>query len=332
MKKAIKGLYKVLALAAVLCVMVSCTPGKTNPASGGQSSGKSAASADGSAGVNPESQMKSEETNMTNSLTESAVKSGTGASSKKAESSGPQASQGAASSGAKNITVGGRKYSLTFEDDFSGTSLDLSKWSRCPQWERADKNTWRNNRVKLDGKGSLVLEAGKDGEVYSSGAVRTHSKFDQVYGYYEIRCRLQQTTGFWSAFWLMGYEVGKVGDGGKDGAEIDIFESFDKPGSQINHGVHWDGYEADHKSEAKAVTVPGIYEGWHTFALEWTKTAYIFYIDGVETWRTDAGGICETPLYVKVSTEVGFWAGQMQESDPLPNLLVDYVRVYQAAD
>jgi len=72
--------------------------------------------------------------------------------------------------------------------------------------------------------------------------------------------------GFWGTFWLMGYGVGKVGSGGKDGAEIDIFEFFDQPGSQINHGVHWDGYEADYKSEAKAVTVPDIYEGWHTCA------------------------------------------------------------------
>ena len=60
--------------------------------------------------------------------------------------------------------------------------------------------------------------------------------------------------------------VNAVGDEGRDGTEIDIME---KPwlDDRVQHTLHWDGYGKDHKSEGKVVKVPGVMEGFHTFAL-----------------------------------------------------------------
>jgi hypothetical protein len=62
--------------------------------------------------------------------------------------------------------------------------------------------------------------------------------------------------------------VGRVGNEGRDGTEIDIME---KPwlDDRVQHTFHWDGYGKAHKSEGKVVKVPGMMEGFHTFAIWW---------------------------------------------------------------
>ena len=78
-------------------------------------------------------------------------------------------------------------------------------------------------------------------------------------------------------------------------------------------------------------------DGWHTFSVWWKPDEYVFYVDGNETWRTTAGGVCQVPLYIKLSDEVGDWSDDVAERKPpgairrakLPDeFLVDYVRVY----
>jgi beta-glucanase (GH16 family) len=71
-----------------------------------------------------------------------------------------------------------------------------------------------------------------------------------------------------------------------------------------------------HKSEGKVVKVPGVMEGFHTFGLLWTPDEYIFYVDGKETWRSKAGGVCQVPQYMLLSDEIGSWAGDITEVMP----------------
>ena len=76
-----------------------------------------------------------------------------------------------------------------------------------------------------------------------------------------------------------------------------------------------------------------VYDGrFHTFGLLWTKKEYVFYIDGKESWRTDAKkalGTCEEPLYIKVTSETGSWTGA-PDASKLPDFIrADYVRVWE---
>ena len=137
-------------------------------------------------------------------------------------------------------------------------------------------------------------------------------------------CRSSRATGRRSGSTI---GVGKIGDDGRDGTEIDIME---KPwrDDRVQHALHWDGYGKEHKSEGKVANVPGVMEGWHTFALLWKPDEYVFYVDGKETWRTDAGGVCQVPLYIKLSDEIGDWAGDIKKAELPDKFLVDYVRVY----
>ncbi|MHB8969578.1 MAG: glycoside hydrolase family 16 protein [Pirellulaceae bacterium] len=110
-------------------------------------------------------------------------------------------------------------------------------------------------------------------------------------------------------------------------SEIDIME---KPwlDDRINCALHWDGYEKDHKSTGTVVKVPGVMEGFHTFGLWWKADEYVFYVDGQETWRTSAGGVSQAAEYIKLSDEIGDWAGDIKKAEVPDQFLVDYVRVY----
>ena len=125
--------------------------------------------------------------------------------------------------------------------------------------------------------------------------------------------------------------VGKVGDGGRDGTEIDIME---KPwrDDRTTQNLHWDGYGKDHKSAGLQFSVPGLNEGFHTFGLYWTPEEYVFYVDGLETWRTSAGGVSQVPEWAKLTEEIGKWGGDIAQASLPDYFTVDYVRVYDVVD
>ncbi|MBR5121835.1 MAG: glycoside hydrolase family 16 protein [Oscillospiraceae bacterium] len=240
------------------------------------------------------------------------------------------------------IELEGVKYKLTFFDDFVGTDIDLTKWSRCPEWPRQNVGGyWDDDMITVEDGNLVITSALKKDGTPISGAIRSKEKFEQAKGYFEIRAKLQTTTGFWGAFWLMCEEQRFAGGGGangtaKDGAEIDIFESCNVPLWEINHAIHYDGYGQGRGSVTKTVTSRAAYDGdFHTFSLLWTDTAYVWYIDGEETFRVDVNssnypGACEVPCFMKISSEFGTWAWSYDAKDLPDAWYVDYVKVYSS--
>ncbi|MBN2414135.1 glycoside hydrolase family 16 protein [candidate division KSB1 bacterium] len=238
---------------------------------------------------------------------------------------------------------------LTWGDEFNGTGEpDNDKWDR-PEYNRRNNDDgpdgwWLKEDSYLDGEGNLVIRAKKinnrnyDKDVfdYSTGAVRSFGKFEQKFGKFQIRCKLPTQPGWWVAFWLMSPSQGNVDGTGEDGTEIDIMEGFGWT-DQINQALHWDGYGDAHQSDAKKVTLQGIREGYHVYTLEWYAGEYVFYVDSLETWRTNAGGVSKVPAYVKITGELStepwaineYWASDPKRSIFPDYFLVDYVRVYE---
>ena len=225
----------------------------------------------------------------------------------------------------------GRVWKLAWSDEFDGDTLDGAKWD-VPECRRRDA-FWSSRAVSLDGEGRLRIRALREGDDYYDACVRTRGRFEHAFGYYVTRMRLQRQPGHWSAFWLYADAVGGIGDEGRDGTEIDVME---KPwlDDRVQHTLHWDGYGKEHRSEGTRSTVPGVMEGFHTFGLLWTPEEYRFFVDGKETWRTRAGGVCQVPLYLKLSDEIEFkgWAGDIRKAELPDEFLVDYVRVYDLVE
>ena len=229
-----------------------------------------------------------------------------------------------------SLTLDGVTYRLTFENDFDGDALDPKKWALCPEWKRQDVGGyWRNSEVEVrDGTLRLRARIDDDGTPVS-GAVRTLGLFEQAYGYFECRMMFPSTTGFWGAFWMMCGDVGAEDGTAVSGAEIDIIESGECARRGVNHAIHWDGYGAAHKSVSKILPRRAdLYDGWHVYGFRWTKDAYIFYIDGEETWRTSEPGICERPGYMKLTTEFGSWAAPIVPEELPDYCQIDWVRAW----
>jgi beta-glucanase (GH16 family) len=249
---------------------------------------------------------------------------------------------------------------LLFYDEFNGDSLDTSKWDLCIEWDRQGRSSWRDDMVSVS-DGFLRLKFMRDPELgrtksrnraladnwIRAGAVRTQTKdwnllFSNSFGYYEARIKFPAVSGTWGAFWLMSPTQWIVSDNGRAGTEIDIIESIGNQYGKYNSALHWNGYERNHRSVGSEIRKDNnpppdinIYDGeFHIFALDWSPSEYIFYINGQVFWRVDGSeffnnsGINQNPNYIKFSVESAPWAGNIPEDFTEAEMLVDYVRVY----
>lgn len=239
-------------------------------------------------------------------------------------------------------------YQLVWSDEFDGeknTAPDSDKWVEQDPGKRRDAVNVPE-AAQLDGRGHLVIKtwsqgAGQDRQHFT-GMVSTRGKFEQTFGYWEARIDFDTRPGMWSAFWVMSPQMGKhPGDPEKSGIEIDVIEHRVFNAQQKNiadiaqFAVHWDGYGASHKNKGKEVKAPNLQRGFHIFALEWTPTELIFYVDGKERWRFNEAA-SHRPQYVILSSEVKDkgWAGDVpkrgygDKATSKTRMVVDYVRVY----
>lgn len=244
-------------------------------------------------------------------------------------------------------------WQLTFSDNFDGVrgaKPNLQKW-QSENYNRRDNPNgpdgwWDADNVRLDGEGNLILSVTQipnrnrdtDPHDFAAGMVSTKGLFEQRYGRFEMRGRLPRETGWWAAFWLFSKGAADVGKRGRDGTEIDIMEGFGGS-DRLKHALHWDGAAAaprKPKSKDKTLTWPGISEGFHIFALEWSPEGYVFFVDDIETWRTDAGGVSRVPAYLKLTAEISsedwaqtdLWAGPINPQAYPDAFIIDYVKVW----
>ena len=246
----------------------------------------------------------------------------------------------------ESITFAGKNYICTFFDDFTGDSLDTKRWERCPEWQRQDLGGYWKNKCSYIKDGNLVLEAKKENGTLISGGIRSVNKFEQTHGLYKIRFKAEKASGLWYAFWLMTEKEKIIGNGAKDGGEIDIFEVLpNDPWQQegkrtyLNSAVHWDGYGAEHKSHANQYFIDdSFYDKWHEITFEWTEDYYKAYLDDSEVPYWDStkdgaqawGGIVQSRNYMKITAEFGKWGGPVDESSLPAHFYVDWVKVYKA--
>ena len=124
---------------------------------------------------------------------------------------------------------------------------------------------------------------------------------------------------------------------GRDGTEIDIFESDcygDFMENSVTSNLHFDGYGDAHQKHGakKFLTGNNPYEEFNTYGLEWNENEYIFYINGVETFRTSFGGVSQNEEYLILSVEMKGENGVPEYRDASgeeAEFIVDYVKAYQ---
>lgn len=233
-------------------------------------------------------------------------------------------------------------YELVFEDEFEGDELDLSVWDHRGEGSRRGG---ANSRSQVDIRdGNLVitgeyLEDGAYGAGWYTAAIKLKERYKQ--GYFEIKCKVNKSQGYWSAFWIQadGPYTASISKGGVGGAELDIFESsYDdvKKVYHVTHAIHCAGVDGVQEG-FQSCNLGGFYandptEEYNTYGLKWTEDEYIFYINGVESIRSTFGnGVSQVEEDVIVSLEIP----DLEKLEALDKdtfrteFIVDYVRIYQ---
>ena len=245
------------------------------------------------------------------------------------------------------------RFELVWADEFDH-GFDTTIWQGhyvygANDTQKRDTAWWNRDQVSFTDDGCLKLtveykENGPKGAGYYSYGMETnpnknysgdHAGYEQLYGYFEIRCILPKGAGLNPAFWLLtdGMWADDT-DGGVSGAEVDVFETptdYDVNGKyfgSVFHTVHVDSYGDAHRREIQGwYYANDPYNEFNTYGVEWNENEYIFYVNGAETARTDFGGVCRAPLYLILSVGVD---ENVAKNEFLPaSMLVDYVRCYQ---
>jgi beta-glucanase (GH16 family) len=230
----------------------------------------------------------------------------------------------------------GKDYQLVFEENFDGPAGAPAPKDRWSDWNPGPRKDAFNvpDACRLDGKGNLVITVKRNNGRIEAGGIETRRKFSATHGYYESRCRLLNSPGAWSAFWLQSPTIGKpVGDPVNAGVEMDVIEYFPhhwKYKGHAKHTAHWNGYDKlHHKTESVSKAMPDIAADFRIFAMKWDHEGCVFYIDGVESGRLRQAPVSNRPQYLILSCEAAKWSGDISKAKLPDAFKIDYVRVWQ---
>lgn len=249
-----------------------------------------------------------------------------------------------------------QEYTLVWEDNFDGNSLDSSVWNmeqRIGIWNtggNSELQHYRKENVSVgdDGQGNncLIITAKKEsysGYNYTSGRVNTKSKFSFRKGKVEARIKMPDlANGLWPAFWTLG----NVPDVWPDCGEIDILEmghaagiTAGTPNSFIGAHLHWGPYPSNYGTEYTSTS--NLSEDYHLYKLEWNDTQIKIYIDDYNYFTMDITGETTEEFrnyahYLLFNMAVGGSltgitnASGITASFPA-SMYIDYVKIYQQA-
>lgn len=237
---------------------------------------------------------------------------------------------------------------LVWHDEFDDSTLDTTKWRYATHnsggSEQQAYTMSRTENVRLENS-NLILEARKDGYVnnwtWSSGRIDTSGLAGFKYGRLEAKLKYDVVSGAFPAFWTIGtcayyptganvYGVKKsLGTQWAQNGEIDMFE-----GRGTNAEIAQGGWYNQDDGKGNQTIIFGRKNidasQYHVYAVEWTETTMISYIDGVETGRTDISNIesWHRPQYIILNMAVGSTGGYPADDCTSMKMEVDWVRVY----
>ena len=244
-------------------------------------------------------------------------------------------------------------WTLVWNDDFNGTSLDTTKWNTGMRWSDILNGELQGyvpqNVTVANGVCSLKIEKRTVPNVsyngyswgsnaYASGAIETYNKFTQAYGYFEARVKMATGPGTWPAFWLLpdrGAAVtpldNRVGVGTRGGVvamgnEIDVFEYMgtwknQTTGLSKSHsGYFWDYSGGSSGTYTMVNQLVNPDTQFHTYGIAWSPGKIVYYIDGTPVatryGRTTVAA-CPEYLILNCALSTNDWTGT---SVPLANI------------
>ncbi len=232
------------------------------------------------------------------------------------------------------------KWNMTFEDDFNGTKLDMSKWITGYFWGKAlmndtyvqanEKQFFTDSNIELrDGCVKIITKTQAcNGKIwdptlgfvpkkfdFTSGLISTGQSFRQQFGRFEAKIKYSHTAPVNHTFWLLAEKIAP---------QVNILKTPDNEKNKIEAGNFWsNGKEINQKVEK--LKIPGSSDQFYIYSLEWSKNKMEWKINGV-TVHTQTENIPQTPMYVTLSSHLL----DEPKAENLPiSMDIDWVRCYQ---
>ncbi len=230
---------------------------------------------------------------------------------------------------------------IVWDDEFNGSNIDTSIWTYdtgAGGWGNNELETYTTTNAFVT-NGILHIAARRipGTSTLTSARMKTEGLFSFTYGRLEWRAQMPNGVGFWPALWMMGTNITSVN--WPTCGEIDVLEN---PGTNVfmnQSSIHYGG---------DATAIYNFIDGqtttnFHTYTLDWTTNALLFYVDGhlfeTQTGWGNAGGPYPFPFNQPFFLLMDFALGGNYVNNPpgssitLPgDFQVDYVRIYRATD
>ena len=215
-----------------------------------------------------------------------------------------------------------------FADNFTGTTLDRSKWRVYSGQPGGDPGGWFDpNHVSVAG-GNLVISGYKDpadGGVWATGGVSSSTGLVQTYGKYLVRFRFDQGRGIAHAILLWPADDTWP-------PEIDFSEDNGANRQTDYATLH---YGPSNTMVGNQVSVD--LTKWHTFGVEWTAGRLVYTLDGAAWATVRNANVPSVPMVLDIQTQG--WACGTSTWEQCPNattpsrvnLYVDWAVAYARA-
>jgi beta-glucanase (GH16 family) len=255
--------------------------------------------------------------------------------------------------GKRPLRPGGGLYKCTFDDEFSNTTVDGTKWLTVTTAATGFHSgaecfvSSSNNLAESDGVLSLTVRkeaapftcktpTGSYTTQYTSGSVTTLGRFAQAYGRFEIRAKFPAATvaGLQSSLWLLS-TTAKYGPWPTSG-EIDVAEQYSRYPDRAIPYVHYTpaGGVDPYATNNFCLITP---DQFHVYVLQWTTSAISITFDGrtcvYDSWNPAAPLVkpapFDQPFMIALTQALGTDGNVVSDSTQLPaTTQIDYVRVW----
>jgi beta-glucanase (GH16 family) len=252
--------------------------------------------------------------------------------------------------------VDGTEWQCTFDDEFSGTTLDTSKWvvqQTATSGYTAGPDCYVDspNNISVSG-GTLNLTLREEAAPftcqdpygnfttqYTSGMVSTYGLFDQTYGLFEVRAKLPPATiqGLQETFWMYPQDETAFGDLWPDNGEIDFAEFYSEyPNLDIPY-IHYNSADNDPDVTSYNCSITDQTQ-FNTYGLLWTSSTLTVLYNGktclVDSWDPAFPLVkpepFNQPFFIALTQALGTGSNAFEPgATPLPaTTQIDWVRAW----
>lgn len=250
-------------------------------------------------------------------------------------------------------------WTIEFEDNFSGTTINSIDWNHSPPWgdchgdvkltTNPDNRKIENGILKLTLKEETcqceTWDDVKFDKNYTEGALYSNERYK--YGYFEISCKIPELSGtsytgkglgpsFW--FWPLPHDSYDPSITDVRWSEIDIFE-FDGEYNLHTCNVHYEDIYFNNNGDGPywSLRQDFLYDfivdfnSFHKFGCEWTPNYISFYYDD-KLIRTTYTQFADDLIAMNLIADINLPTfGKTPEANSLfpYTYEIDYIKVYK---